>query len=130
MPSVLVVDDDPAILELLTDILGPEGFEVETALSGVAAVLLARSGRFDAILMDIMMPRLNGVEALRTIKSVAPQTPVIMMTAHKGHELEKQARELGAAAVLWKPFDLDELLALLRRVVDIAQKSPGKAAVS
>lgn len=130
MPSVLVVDDDPAILELLTEILGPEGFEVETALSGVAAVLLARSGRFDAILMDIMMPRLNGVEALRTIKSVAPQTPVIMMTAHKGHELEKQAGELGAAAVLWKPFDLDELLALLRRVVDIAQKSPGKAAVS
>ena len=127
MPPVLIVDDNPATLEMLAEFLGVEGFQAETALSGVSALLLARSGRFDVILMDIMMPGLNGVETLRTIKSLTPDTPVIMMTAYKGHELAEQARERGATAVLWKPFGLDELLATIHQATGTGQKPTGEA---
>lgn len=126
MPSVLIVDDDPRILAMLAEFLGVEGFQVETALSGVSALLLARSGRFDVILMDIMMPGLNGVETLQTIKSLTPDTPVIMITAYEGHELADQARELGAAAVLRKPFGFDELLAAIHQATGTGQKPTGE----
>ena len=116
-PTVLVVDDYEGAVETLTDILTAKQYQVETARSGEEAISLAGSTAFDAILMDIVMPGVNGVEALRSIKSVAPGTNVIMMTAYSRHELVEQARKAKAVAVLPKPLDMDRLLALLERMV-------------
>lgn len=115
-PSVLIVDDDQGTVETLADILAAKRYQVETARSGDAAVALARETRFDAVLMDIVMPGINGVEALRSIKAAAPGTNVIMMTAFTRHELVEQAKEASALAVLPKPLDMERLLALLRRI--------------
>jgi len=81
-PSVLVVDDDEGTVETLTDILTAKQYRVEIARSGEEAISLARTTPFDAVLMDIVMPGVNGVEALRSIKAVDPETNVIMMTAY------------------------------------------------
>ena len=114
-PSILVVDDDAGTVETLTDILTAKRYQVKTALSGEAAITLTRTAHYDAVLMDIVMPGVNGVEALRAIKTAAPGTNVIMMTAFTRHELVEQAKEGTALAVLPKPLDMDRLLALLER---------------
>lgn len=125
-PSVLVVDDDEGAVETLTDILTAKQYRVEIARSGEDAISLARTTPFDAILMDIVMPGVNGVEALRSIKAVDPATNVIMMTAYTRHELVEQARKAKAVAVLPKPLDMDRLLALLARTVRKNGGSKGK----
>ncbi|MBI2491981.1 MAG: response regulator [Candidatus Rokubacteria bacterium] len=114
--SVLLVDDDPGTLETLRDILETRRFRVATAASGEAAVAMASARPYDAVLMDIVMPGLGGVDALRAIKAHEPRTPVIMMTAFTRDELVADARRATAVAVLAKPLEMDRLLALLERV--------------
>jgi DNA-binding NtrC family response regulator len=113
--SLLVVDDDRGTVETLKDILEAKTYRVASAYSGEAAVEMVRGDGFGAILMDIIMPGINGVDALRSIKAFAPGTNVIMMTAFTRHELVEQAKEASALAVLPKPLDMDRLLALLER---------------
>ena len=125
-PSVLIVDDDEGAVETLTDILTAKQYQVEIARSGEDAISLARTTPFDAILMDIVMPGVNGVEALRSIRAAAPETKVIMMTAYTRHELVEQARKAKAFAVLLKPLDIDRLLVLLDRTVRKNGGSMGK----
>ena len=125
-PSVLVVDDDEGTIETLTDILVAKRYRVETALSGDAAIALARRTHYDAVLTDVVMPGVNGVEVLRSIKAMAPGTNVIMMTAFTRHELVEQAKEASALAVLPKPLDMDRLLALLERATRKNGGSMGK----
>lgn len=115
-PCVLLVDDDAGTVETLADILRAKAYQVGVANSGEAAVDMVKRSRYDAILMDIVMPGLNGVEALRAIKASAPQINVIMMTAFTRHELVQEARRQNAAAVLPKPLEMDRVLALLERV--------------
>lgn len=112
-PSVLIVDDDPGTVETLTDIFQAKSYRVATAYSGEEAIAEARRARYDAVVMDIVMPGLNGVEALKAIKASAPQTNVIMITAFTRHELVEEAKRGSALAVLPKPLDVDRLLALL-----------------
>lgn len=112
-PLVLVVDDDVGTVETLADILEAKRYRVETALSGEAAAALARGTRYDAVLMDIVMPGLNGVEALRAIKTSTPGTHVIMMTAFTRNELVEEAKHANALAVLPKPLEMDRVLSLL-----------------
>lgn len=120
MPLVLVVDDDVGMVETLSDILRAKGYEVTTALSGEAAVAMDRWARYDAVLMDIRMPGLSGVDVLKMIKASAPRTNAIMMTAFTRHELVEEARRAGALAVLPKPLEIDRVLDLLRS----AERSP------
>lgn len=114
-PSILVVDDDVGMVETLADILREHRYQVATGYSGAAAVAMAREARYDAILMDIRMPGLNGVEALRAIKADSPRTSVIMMTAFTRHQLVEEAKQATALAVLSKPLEMDQVLAQLAR---------------
>lgn len=116
-PSVLLVDDDVGMVETLGDILAASRYAVTTAASGEAAVARVRADRFDAVLMDIQMPGLNGVQALRAIKSLAPAVPVIMMTAYTRDELVAEAQDTTGFPVLAKPLDIERVLALLARLI-------------
>src|SRR6266403_767503 len=116
-PSVLVVDDDVGMVDTLVDILSARRYRVEAAHSGDAAVAMVRRTSYDAVLMDIQMPGLNGVEALRLMKGVTPKLSVIMMTAFTRDELVEEARQATAVTVLPKPLDMDWVLALLLRVI-------------
>jgi len=114
--SVLIVDDDSGMAETLADILSVFGYAVTTASSAVTAVRMVTQTRPDLVLMDVRMPGLSGVEALKTMKALAPQLAVIMMTAFAQDDLAEEARRAAALAVLPKPLDMERLLALLTQV--------------
>ena len=114
--SVLVVDDDSGMAETLADILSVFGYAVTTASSAVAAVRVVTQTRPDLVLMDVRMPGLSGVEALKRMRALAPQLAVIMMTAFARDDLAEEARRAAALAVLPKPLDMERLLALLTQV--------------
>src|SRR5437660_12244995 len=103
LPSVLVVDDDLGMVDTLVDILSARRYRVETAHSGDAAVAMVRRVSYDAVLMDIQMPGLNGVQALRQMKGLAPKLSVTMMTAFSRHALVEQARASSARTVFPQP---------------------------
>lgn len=112
-PTILVVDDNQDLLETFALILKRHGFSVETAASGTAAIAKFRQHNFDVTLMDIVMPEVNGIEAFRRIKEIAPNASVILMTAYSDAELLRAARDEGARCVLNKPISIDKLIHLI-----------------
>ncbi|MGH7268091.1 MAG: response regulator [Candidatus Rokuibacteriota bacterium] len=109
---VLVVDDDAAITATFEKILRGEGYEVATATDGEEAIQKARQTAFDFVLLDLVMPRMDGLTALRYLNSVAPDARVVILSAYLGRNWEAEALRLGAAAVLPKPPDIPKLLRL------------------
>ncbi len=112
--TVLVVDDDPGNLETMTDILNEMNFKVSTASDGYQAIEMMKRGSFDAVMMDLRMPGIDGIETLRRIKVTKPDAKVILMTAYASEATVLAARREGASTVLYKPIDLDTIEALLR----------------
>jgi DNA-binding response OmpR family regulator len=117
--SILIVEDEPALLRGLKDNLTAKGFGVLTAADGEAGLQLALDRKPDLILLDIMLPKINGYEVCRLIRKEGLDTPVIMLTA-KGEESDVVlGLEIGADDYITKPFSVRELLArvnaLLRR---------------
>ena len=113
--TILIVDDDADICLTLQDILDMEGYTAVTAQGGRAALDIARNRVFDAVLMDVKMPDLNGVQTFRLLRDIAPHTPVIMMTAFAVSDLLDEALALGACGALRKPVDFDELFTTIER---------------
>jgi two-component system OmpR family response regulator len=115
-PRVLVVDDDTDLTVMLSDYLKAEGFQVTAVHDGETGVARALSGDYDAVILDVMMPRLSGTEALRRIRTDSP-IPVIMLTA-KGDDIDRVVGlELGADDYVPKPYFPRELVARLRAVL-------------
>ena len=113
---ILVVDDDPAIAEMIGIVLRAEGFEPQFAGDGQAALDLFRSGKADLVLLDLMLPGLPGSEVCRTLREKS-NVPVIMLTA-KDSEIDKVVGlELGADDYVTKPFSSRELVARMRAVL-------------
>ena len=116
---ILVIEDDPSILRGLQLNLGMEGYAVRSAADGETGLALARAERFDLVVVDVMLPRLGGLEVVRELRVDDPDLPVLILSA-KGHESDKvRGLQLGADDYMVKPFSLKELLAridaLLRR---------------
>ncbi len=108
---VLVVDDDPAIRSMLVELLTDEGYETLVAGDGRTAVEVAKNRHPDVILMDLMMPVLDGASATRLIKSNPDTEHVRIIAMSAGANLRLQVTDLPADGVVSKPFDLDALLA-------------------
>ncbi len=116
MPNrILVIDDDHELCTLLGEYLKDEGFEVETANEGMLASVKANNGGFDLVVLDVMLPGINGFEVLRRIRS-SSTVPVVMLTA-RGEEIDRiVGLELGADDYLPKPFNPRELVARIRAI--------------
>jgi DNA-binding response OmpR family regulator len=115
--KILVVDDDPGMLDTLMDVLSATGYETSVAASGNAALEMAQAGRFDLVLMDVQMPGLNGVQVLHALRVLDPTIVVIMMTAYTGDELVAESQRTTGFSVLSKPLDLDQVLPLVKSIV-------------
>jgi DNA-binding response OmpR family regulator len=115
-PRVLIVDDEPGILDFLSMGLGYEGFEVRCAADGVAGLQMALAERPNIVVLDLMLPLIDGFELCRRLRQVSG-VPVIMLTARD--ELDDRVRglDLGADDYLTKPFQLKELAARIRAVL-------------
>ncbi|MBI5739172.1 MAG: response regulator transcription factor [Nitrospirae bacterium] len=128
---VLVVDDEKDILELVTYNLKKEGFQTETSANGEEALRMVRKGRYDLIVLDLMLPGIQGMELCRILKSSenTSSIPVIMLTA-KTEELDKVlGLEMGADDYITKPFSPREFIARVRAVLRRTQERPSAAKV-
>ncbi len=113
--NILLAEDNADLLSTLSLILKLHGCEVQTAEDGLAAVGKANSGNFDVILMDIIMPRMNGIDAFRQIRQTNPRAKVILMTAYYDQDKMESALAEGAIEALHKPVDIGQLLTLISR---------------
>ena len=121
--TVLIVDDDPSLRWTMSLILERKGYVAETAADGAEAVARIRENPFDMVLMDIRMPVMNGVQALKQIKTIRPKTIVTMMTAYAVEDLIQDAMEEGAFAILNKPVEIEEVIALIERSLKARQSA-------
>lgn len=113
-PRILVIEDDPSILLGVRMNLEGEGYEVVEAADGERGLTEAREGRFDLLILDVMLPKLNGYELLQALRASNVRTPVLMLSARSA-ELDKvMGLDLGADDYVSKPFSLAELLARVR----------------
>jgi two-component system alkaline phosphatase synthesis response regulator PhoP len=124
-PRVLLVEDEPGLRLTLSDRLGSEGYSVETAIDGESGLARASDGTHDLIILDVMLPRMNGFDVCREVRHRGVTTPILMLTA-RGQVVDKVVGlKLGADDYLTKPFETIELMArleaLLRRAPSAAQ---------
>ncbi len=123
-PLVLIVDDELRMRRVIADYLHIKGYETVEAADGVEALAAFREAHPDLVLLDVMMPRMNGWEVCRTIRET-DTTPIIMLTARSEESDELQGFELGADEYIAKPFSLKILLA---RIEAVLRRNSGRAA--
>ena len=125
MTRLLIVDDDKELSAMLVEYLSSEGFDIDTAYHGLSAIEKVKGQQYDALILDVMMPELDGFGVLRHIRSYS-DVPVLMLTA-KGDDVDRiVGLEMGADDYLSKPFNPRELLARVRAVLrrSIAPSAP------
>ncbi|MEL6135813.1 MAG: response regulator [Cyanobacteria bacterium J06626_23] len=115
MANILIAEDEVQIAAFIAKGLQKAGYQTQIATDGNVALALALSNRFDLILLDLGLPGLDGWSVLYEIRTLSPQPPVIIVTAVNGIEEETQSLNMGAAALITKPFRFSELLANVRR---------------
>jgi DNA-binding NtrC family response regulator len=119
MQRVLIADDEANMRWALDKALTKVGYEVIMAENGQVALELILSERPDLVLLDLKMPKMDGIQVLREIKKIAPEIPIIMMTAHGSTATAVEAMKLGAYDYVMKPFDIDELLMTVAKTLEV-----------
>jgi DNA-binding response OmpR family regulator len=125
LARVLLIDDEPLILSFVARGLRSHGYDVDTAEDGVDGLRAAIDGRYDLLILDLLMPRLDGMSLLREVLEHPPAPPVIVLSAVGDTASKVECLELGAEDYLAKPFSLDELLARVgARLRHLAEPGP------
>ncbi|NMO17756.1 sigma-54-dependent Fis family transcriptional regulator [Pyxidicoccus fallax] len=126
--AVLVVDDEESVRTFLSELLGSAGYQVRCAASGAQALEMLSGGSFDAVLLDVVMPEMSGLEVLRRYRSGGGGAPVIVLSALAGADDAVRAMKMGASDYLAKPFGNDELQDVLARA--LGTRAPERQAVA
>lgn len=117
MARILIIDDEAGVCEEFGGILKDEGHEVDTALNGEEGLKKLQAQSFDLIFLDVLMPRMEGNEALKRIKQITP-TPVVIMSGYLPTHKEKEIVRAGAVACLKKPLELPQVFGLIEKVLE------------
>ena len=125
MTTVLAIEDDPSILRGLSDNLRFEGYEVVTATDGESGYHLQRERKPDLIVLDLMLPRMSGLEFCRKLRGEGVQTPILMLTARSEEPDRVLGLDLGADDYVTKPFSVRELMARVRALLRRSQPQNG-----
>jgi two-component system response regulator PilR (NtrC family) len=115
---MLVVDDEQSMREFLDIMLTKQGYQVQTAANGREALALAKKELFDLAIIDIRMPKMNGIETLRRLKDISPETLVLMITAYASTDTAIQAMKQGAYDYITKPFKVEEIKMTIRKALE------------
>jgi DNA-binding NtrC family response regulator len=110
---VLVVDDEPAVVDMLRELVEIMGYEASTAANGEQAIAAMATVRPHVVFLDLVMPKVSGLEVLTYVREHHPTVPVIVITGNPGQEMASQARAGGAFAVVGKPIGFDALQVLV-----------------
>lgn len=130
--KILLVDDEKTMVKYLSRRLIKRGFDVSVAYSGLSALEEIKKIDFDLVLLDVLMPEMDGIETLKEIKKIKPETEVIMLTGHASVEVGIEGMKSGAFNYIMKPFDPDELVKEInlacehRRILKKRDKGPWK----
>ncbi len=114
MARVLVIDDEPRIVDFVSRALAAEGFRVDIALDGIKGFELARSGRYELVVLDLLLPERDGVSLLRQLMDARPEQRVLVLSALSDVRTRVECLDLGASDYLPKPFALAELVSRIR----------------
>ncbi|HHL39000.1 MAG TPA: response regulator [Deltaproteobacteria bacterium] len=125
MKKILIVDDDEELRANLSEILAQAGYAADEAATGAEAVEMAGSRDYDVVLLDKMMPGMDGVETLMELRKAAPRSKVIMVTAFATVEAAVDAVKRGVSQVVSKPFKIEQLLVLIRQAIEEAAFEKG-----
>jgi len=124
--KILLVDDDAAFLKAIKVRLETNGFDVITASNGKEGLEKAEIENPDAVLLDIMMPDIDGLSVLRQIRSRDPHLPIFILTAYSNDEMKKIERELNATGLIMKTGDMADEIEKISAAINIAVKYRGK----
>jgi DNA-binding response OmpR family regulator len=114
--TILVVDDEDALREVIQQELSKSGYDVDTAEDGNVALEALKKKNYELVLLDIKMPRLDGIEVLKFIQKETPSTKVIMLTALNDLQHALQAKQYGAIDFITKPYNYDEIIKRISRI--------------
>lgn len=117
--SILIADDETNLCRILSAELRKAGYLVTAVHDGAHAIEQAKDSDYQMIILDVRMPILDGFSALREIRKLRKDTPIIIMTAYEGHDTAASALSMGATACVSKPFDLESLVALVKATLDV-----------
>ena len=120
---LLLVDDEESFVNVLTKRLNRRGVDVTPVLSGAEALRLMRKHDYDVMILDLKMEEMSGLDVLKTVRIVAPETPVIMLTGHGSEQAAREGVTLGASDYLLKPCDLE---VLFEKITKAAHKARAK----
>ena len=112
--NILVVDDNKDFADVFCDILKTNEFKAESCYSGAQAIELVKQNEFTMIFLDIRMPDMDGVQTLIEVKKIRPEVIVVMMTGYSLDEMVHKAIEEKASEIIYKPFEVDKVLSLIR----------------
>ena len=118
MAKILIVDDDRSIRKTLRDILEFEKYDIDEAVDGLECIVKIKQTTYDVIILDVKMPRMDGMEAIEKIQNISPDTPVVMISGHGNIDTAVEAVKKGAFDFIQKPPDLNRLLITLRNALD------------
>ena len=117
--NLLIVDDSTSMRQMVAFALTSGGYNVKEAEDGIAALEVAKTQKFDAVITDVNMPRMDGIELIRQLRALPGYkfTPLLMLTTESGADKKGEGKAAGATGWLVKPFDPDQLLATVRKVL-------------
>ncbi len=115
--KILLVDDEKGFVDVISKRMSKRNIEVAKAYSGKDALQVLRKADFDAVVLDLKMEEMDGIEVLKIFKKIAPDLPIIMLTGHGSEEAARDGIRFGAFDYLTKPCDFDELIMKIQEVV-------------
>jgi DNA-binding NtrC family response regulator len=113
---ILIVDDNTELVETFKDIFELKDFKVAFARDGAEAIKQARRAKFDAVLLDLVMPGMDGAETMKAIKQFAPETRFVVVTAYENSSIAAEAQREGALRIFQKPLVIEELVIFLTKL--------------
>jgi DNA-binding response OmpR family regulator len=127
--SILIVDDEPAVAEMLCDIFTSQGYAVDGASNGGDALMLASLSRPDAVVLDIKLPDTTGAEVLARLQQLDDSIPVVMLSGSDDEELARTLLKAGAMDYIRKPFQFDQLTQAVSLAVEVGKGRPRRGVV-